>query len=70
MDSTLEAFDAARLLDKTRIQGFHVTYLHAVLDTTSHFVGHTHQIVYITRVRLGNRYAFEWKPAGKEQGAE
>jgi uncharacterized damage-inducible protein DinB len=69
VDATLAAFDPSRLLERRRIQGFDVVLLHAILDTASHFVGHTHQIVYITRVRLGDAYRFEWAPATKEQGA-
>jgi Protein of unknown function (DUF1572) len=69
-DAALAGLDPSRLLEAKRIQGFDVTLLHAILDTASHFVGHTHQIVYITRMRLGDAYQFEWKPATAEQGAE
>jgi len=68
-DEALARVDPARLLELRRIQGFEVTLLHAILDTSAHFVGHTHQIVYITRMRLGDAYQFEWKPATAEQGA-
>jgi Protein of unknown function (DUF1572) len=68
-DGVLAKVDPSRLLEVRRIQGFEVTLLHAILDTASHFVGHTHQIVYITRMRLGDGYRFEWKPATAEQGA-
>ncbi len=43
--------------------------LGAVFDTVPHFVGHTHQIVYITRGLLGDAYRFAWVPGTPEQGA-
>ncbi len=50
-------------LTETRvIQEFQVTVLGAISHTTSHFVGHTHQIIYITRMILGDRYQFHWSP--------
>jgi len=69
VDATLASFDPSGLPERRRIQGFDVVLLHAILDTASHFVGHTHQIVYITRVRMGGAYRFEWAPATAEQGA-
>jgi hypothetical protein len=68
-DQALAKLEPARLLEARRIQGFDVTFLHAILDTAAHFVGHTHQVVYITRMRLGDSYRFEWAPATAEQGA-
>jgi hypothetical protein len=61
---------AAGLLGRRRIQGFDVTVLGAVFDSVPHFVGHTHQIVYITRSLLGDAYRFEWKPETPEQGGQ
>ncbi|MBI3864998.1 MAG: DUF1572 family protein [Planctomycetia bacterium] len=68
-DRVLSALPAAGLLERRRIQGFDTTLLTAIFETVSHFVGHQHQIVYITRLRLGNVYRFQWTPAGAEQGA-
>lgn len=68
-DAALAACGAETLLEGKRIQGFDTTKLAAIFDSVSHFVGHTHQIVYITRLRLGERYRFQWKPTTKEQGA-
>lgn len=68
-DRALAAFPPERLLESRRIQGFDTTVLAAVFDSVSHFVGHTHQIVYITRLRLGDAYRFQWEPANAEQGA-
>jgi hypothetical protein len=67
-DRVLAACPAARLLEKRRIQGFDTTVLAAIFDTVSHFVGHQHQIVYITRLRLEDAYRFQWAPASPEQG--
>jgi hypothetical protein len=67
-DRILAALPPAALLERRRIQGFDATLLAAILDTVSHFVGHQHQIVYITRLRLGDAYRFQWTPATREQG--
>ena len=53
---------ADELLTKFVIQGFEVTGLHAISHTTTHFVGHTHQIIFLTRMQLGDRYRFAWSP--------
>jgi hypothetical protein len=68
-DRVLAACPPERLLERRRIQGFETTVLAALFDTVSHFVGHQHQIVYITRLRLGDAYRFQWAPATPEQGA-
>jgi hypothetical protein len=68
-DRVLAACRAGRLLENRRIQGFDTTVLSAIFDTVSHFVGHQHQIVYITRLRLGDAYKFQWTPPTPEQGA-
>jgi hypothetical protein len=67
--SVLSNMAPAQLLENRRIQGFDVTVMHALWDTISHFVGHTHQIVYITRDVLRDRYRFAFVPATPEQGA-
>jgi hypothetical protein len=69
-NATLGKTTAANLLEGRRIQGFNVTVLSAVFDAVPHFVGHTHQIVYITRTLLGDAYRFEWTPSTPEQGAQ
>jgi hypothetical protein len=70
VDRTLAGLDPSSLTRARRIQGFDETVMSAIFDTASHFVGHTHQIVYITRLRLGDSYRFEWSPTSSEQGAE
>src|SRR5262245_35073687 len=68
-DATLAQLDLAQLLKPRRIQGFDTYVLAAIWDSVSHFVGHTHQIVYITRQLAGDGYRFQFVPANVEQGA-
>lgn len=68
-DGALAGLPRDRLLEPRRIQGFHTSVLAAIFDSVSHFVGHTHQVVYIARLRLGDAYRFQWTPANAEQGA-
>ena len=53
---------AEKLLDRIDVQGFEVNVMQAILHTTSHFQGHTHQIIQLTRIQLGDRYRFHWEP--------
>lgn len=68
-DAVLAGATDQELLRHRRIQGFDETALSAAFDCISHFRGHQQEIVYITRLQLGDAYQFEWVPAGKEQGA-
>lgn len=54
------------LLTTREIQGFEVTGLGAIVHSVTHFVGHTHQIIQITRLCLGTKYEFEWSPDGRD----
>jgi len=45
-----------------QVQNFDVSVLEALLHTTTHFVGHTHQIILLTRWQLRDRYRFHWTP--------
>lgn len=56
-----------QLLRPVDIQGFDVTHMHAILHAASHFVGHTHQIILMTRLQLGSAYKFQWTP-NQERG--
>ena len=58
---------AGQLLRPVDIQGFDVTHMHAIMHAASHFVGHTHQIIFITRLQLGTGYKFHWTP-NQERG--
>ena len=68
-DAVLAGFDEARLLEPRRIQGFDETVLSAVFDCLTHLSGHAQEIVYVTRLQLGEAYRFAWVPATPEQGA-
>lgn len=57
------------LLAMRRIQGFDEPVLAALVDSLSHLAGHTQEIIYITRLQLGDKYRFAWVPATPEQGA-
>jgi hypothetical protein len=66
---TLSAVSATELLRPRRIQGFEETGVSALVDSVGHFCGHTHQIVYVTRLLLGDEYRFQWAPSTPEEGA-
>lgn len=66
-DQVIEKLDPARLLERRRIQGFDETILSAIFHSVSHFEGHTHQIIYVTRLRVGERYVFDFVPKTPEQ---
>jgi uncharacterized damage-inducible protein DinB len=65
---TLAGQTAGDLLRVRRIQGFEVTGLTAIFDSIPHFRGHTQEIVFRTRLLLGDKYKFAWQPTTKEQG--
>ena len=67
MDSTWKDFDPSRLNEAVRIQGFDLTYLDAIYGALTHLEGHTGQLVYIARMRAGERYELFWKPESPEQ---
>lgn len=54
-----------QLLRRVEIQGFDVNYLYAIVHTSTHFVGHTHQIIQLTRLQLGADYKLHWTPNQK-----
>lgn len=58
----LQRITEANLLENRNIQQFDVTVLGAIMHTVPHFVGHTHQIVQLTRIHLGEQYRFHWDP--------
>ena len=49
-----------QLLSQKLIQGFHVNLMNALLHTTTHFQGHTHQIIYLTRLQKKETYRFHF----------
>ncbi len=64
---TMESLSAEVLLENRVIQGFSVSVLGAISHTVPHFVGHTHQIIYITRLQKGAQYQFDWSPDSRQQ---
>jgi hypothetical protein len=68
-DSVLARVTEPQLLEPRRIQGFDETVLSAIFNSVSHLAGHTQEIVYATRLLLGDLYQFAWTPATPEQGA-
>lgn len=68
-DDVLAQVNDAKLLEPRRIQGFEETVLSAIFETVAHFNGHTQEIVYITRMQLGDGYRFAWIPSTAEQVA-
>jgi hypothetical protein len=69
VDAVLSDLDEGRLLEPRRIQGFDETVLSATWHSLEHLGGHTQEIIYITRLQLGDRYRFAWTPSTPEQGA-
>ena len=53
---TCSNLDPARVLDMSRIQGFDASVLSAIYRTMTHLELHAGQILYITRMRLGDAY--------------
>ncbi len=68
-DLVLARLTTAQWLEKRRIQGFEATVLSATWDSLTHLCGHTQEIIYITRLQLGEAYQFAWVPTTPEQGA-
>ena len=64
----LTATGEQTLLAARTIQGFEVTGLQAASHSVCHFVGHTHQIIYITRLILRDEYEFAWTPDDDRSG--
>jgi hypothetical protein len=67
--TVLSGMNPAEWLRVRRIQGFEVTGVAAIFDTVPHFRGHTQEIIFRTRLLLGDKYQFWWKPTTAEQGA-
>ena len=67
-NAVFQTLSAADLLESQTIQGFSVSVLGAITHTVPHFVGHTHQIIYLTRLQLGETYQFDWSPDAERNG--
>ncbi len=68
-DAVLAGLDEAVLLEPRTIQGFDETVLSAVFDCLAHLSGHTQEVVYITRLQLGDGYRFAWVPTPAQGGS-
>ena len=68
-DAALVGLDESRLLEARRIQGFDETALTAIWESLTHLSGHTQEIIYVTRLQLGDEYRTFWTPSTPEQGA-
>ena len=66
--SVIRNLDEDSLKQARQIQGFNVTVLQTLFHTVPHFVGHTHQILMLTRLSLGSAYQFEWSPEQTRSG--
>jgi uncharacterized damage-inducible protein DinB len=64
----IQRLDEESLGHSRQIQGFDVTVMQALFHTVPHFVGHTHQILMLTRLALGSEYQFEWSPGQSRTG--
>lgn len=61
-DKAIGDLDPNRLLEERIIQGYHTNLLEALSNSVGHFRGHEQEIVYITRLRLEDRYEFATNP--------
>jgi hypothetical protein len=68
-DAVLARTGPTQLVESRRIQGSETTVLAAIVDSVSHFCGHSQEIVSLTRQQLGDAYQFHWAPKTREQGA-
>jgi uncharacterized damage-inducible protein DinB len=68
-DVTLSRVTTDTITQPRRIQGFETTVMYAIFHTVSHFVGHSQEIIYITRLQLRENYRYKFVPQTKEQGA-
>ena len=59
---SITELSTAKLLDSLTVQGFAVSSLEAITHTCAHFQGHTHQIILMTRMQVGDDYKFQWSP--------
>jgi hypothetical protein len=68
VDAVLANLDEARLIEPRRIQGFEELVLSAIWHSLEHLGGHTQEIIFMTRLQVGDDYKFAWTPSTPEQG--
>jgi hypothetical protein len=66
--AAIQSVSTATATATRQIQGFDVTVVGAIMHSVPHFVGHTHQVIYITRLQLGDAYQFAWSPNSERSG--
>ena len=49
-----------QLLQPAIVQGFEINVIHCLVHTTTHFQGHVHQILQLTRLQKKSEYRFAW----------
>ena len=64
----LEGLGARELMRVYSIQGFRVTGLEAMAHVVEHFAYHTGQIIFVTKLRLGEDLGFTRLPGEKKGG--
>jgi uncharacterized damage-inducible protein DinB len=68
-DQTLARITPATITQKRHIQARDVTVMDAVVHCVTHFVGHSHEVIYITRLQIGDKYKFKFVPTREQGGA-
>lgn len=63
----ISRLDTSRLTELRTIQGYEVTLLGAIFHALTHLEGHTGQIVFLTRIQLGDNYKILFIPQTEEQ---
>ena len=64
VEKVLRGVDSSQLTRADEVQGFPVSGFGILMHSIPHFVGHTHQIIQLTRMQLGAEYRFAWSPDG------
>ena len=65
VEGTFSAVTAAELLETRIIQGYTVSGLSAIYGTMAHLEQHAGQILYLTKLRLGDAYRSRPEPLGE-----
>ena len=68
IDKIISQVTGDSLLSYRRIQGFDETIMSALITALIHLELHAGQILYITKLILGEKYVESWKPVNQEQG--
>ncbi len=68
IDGIISQIPSGSLLSYRRIQGFDETVMSALIIALTHLELHAGQIIYITKLILGDNYKESWKPSNPEQG--